>query len=232
MGQSLCQLRSCWPGSGSPGLRQVDGRVTGSIEAGAAETAFGERRRAILALLGFDGEENSVVQGRYGSDLVPLVHRLLELPDPVVMEVLALVMAETLDVGSEVIEILGLTLKVDIARYWQADQAFFDCLRDREVMTAILGEVGGAAVASANAKEKGKVIKSVIADYARSLARGAARSLSVLAASTCRPNSTRHARLLNRPKSTHGPGGAGWAAKCDQKGGGSGQAHPQGCNSV
>lgn len=139
--------------------------IAESVEACAAETAFDERRRAILALLDFDGEDTAVVRDRYGSDIVPLVHRLLELPDPVVMEVLALVMAETLDVGSEVIEILGLTLKVDMARYWQADQAFYDCLRDREVMTAVLAEVGGGAVASANAKEKGTTIKGVIADY-------------------------------------------------------------------
>jgi len=139
--------------------------IAESVETCAAETVFDERRRAILALLGFDAEDTTVVRDRYGSDIVPLVHRLLELPDPVVMEVLALVMAETLDVGSEVIEILGLTLKVDMASYWQADEAFYDCLRDREVMTAVLAEVGGGAIASANAKEKGQTIKGVIADY-------------------------------------------------------------------
>src|SRR3546814_20907076 len=51
-----------------------------------------------------------------------------------------------------------------MAHYWTADAAFYECLRDREVATAILAEVGGEAVASANAKEKGKTIKGVIAD--------------------------------------------------------------------
>ena len=137
--------------------------VTESVETCPAETAFDERRRAVLACLGFDAERASVAQ-HYGSDIVPLVGRLLELPDAVVMEVLALVMAEKLATGSELIETLGPVLSVDMANYWQADQAFYDLLRDREVMTAILAEVGGAAVASANAKEKGKVIKGVIAD--------------------------------------------------------------------
>ena len=138
--------------------------INESVETCPAETAFDERRRAVLAVLGFDAESATVVRDRYGSSIVPLVTRLLELPDNVVMEVMALVMAETLAVGSKIIETLGPVLAVDMANYWQADQAFYDLLRDREVMTAILAEVGGAMVASANAKEKGKVIKGVIAD--------------------------------------------------------------------
>jgi ParB family transcriptional regulator, chromosome partitioning protein len=138
--------------------------INESVETCKAETAFDERRRAVLACLGFDAERASVAQ-HYGSDIVPLVDRLLDLPDAVIMEVMALVMAETLAVGSELIETLGPVLSVDMANYWQADPVFYDLLRDREVMTTILAEVGGAAVASANAKEKGKVIKGVIADF-------------------------------------------------------------------
>lgn len=123
--------------------------ISESIETSAAETAFDERRRAILAVLGFDAESATVVQDRYGSDIVPLVHRLLDLPDAVVLEALALAMAETLAIGSDLIEVLGPELKVDMAAYWQADQAFFDALRDREVMTAIVADVGGQAVAAA-----------------------------------------------------------------------------------
>ena len=140
--------------------------INESIETSLAETRFDERRRAVLEVLGFDPEKSSVAKSGYGSSsLVPLVARLLELPEPVVLEVLAVVMAETLASGSELIETLGITLGVSMADYWQADQAFYDLLRDKEVATAILAEVGGSAVASANAKEKGRVIKSVISDY-------------------------------------------------------------------
>ena len=140
--------------------------INESIDTSLAETRFDERRRAVLEVLGFDPEKSSVAKSGYGScSLVPLVARLLELPEPIVLEVLAVVMAETLASGSELIETLGITLGVSMADYWQADQAFYDLLRDKEVATAILAEVGGGAVASANAKEKGKVIKSVISDY-------------------------------------------------------------------
>lgn len=139
--------------------------VTESIGNSLAEARFDERRRAVLGVLGFDAERASVTSDRHsGTSLGPLVERLLELPDPVVMEVLAIVMAETLASGSDLIETLGQVLSVDLADYWTADAAFYELLRDREVATAILAEVGGEAVAAANAKEKGKTIKGVIAD--------------------------------------------------------------------
>lgn len=139
--------------------------VNESIETCPAEVQFDERRRAVIACLGFDPDRVTVMCDRYsGQELGPLVTRLLELPDAVVMEVLAIVMAETLASGSDLIETLGVHLSVDMARYWTADAAFYELLRDREVATAILAEVGGEAVASANAKEMGKTIKGVIAD--------------------------------------------------------------------
>ena len=91
--------------------------------------------------------------------------RLLELPDAVVIEVLGIVMAETLASGTGLIETIGLHLDVKMADYWVADDAFFALVRDREVMTEVLREVGGDTVAQAHAAEKGKTIKGVIGDY-------------------------------------------------------------------
>jgi ParB family chromosome partitioning protein len=139
--------------------------INESIETCVAETRFDEHRRAVLNVLGFDAEQPSVTAQDYSHrSLLPVVARLLELPETTVLDVLAVVMAETLASGSELIETLGVTLGVDMSGYWQPDQAFYDLLRDKEVATAVLAEVGGNAVAEANAKEKGKVIKGVIAD--------------------------------------------------------------------
>jgi ParB family chromosome partitioning protein len=90
---------------------------------------------------------------------------LLELPDAVVMEILGVVMAETLASGTGLIETIGLHLGVKMADYWVADDAFYGLVRDREVLTEILREVGGDTVAEAHATEKGKTIKGVINDY-------------------------------------------------------------------
>ncbi|MGE3744715.1 MAG: ParB/RepB/Spo0J family partition protein [Sphingomonadaceae bacterium] len=158
---------------GSPlwGVRVQDQRsrneaITESIEGSVAEARFDERRRAVLGVLGFDPDEPSVTLGhdpRNGSS--GLFLRLLELPDAVVMEVLGVVMAETLASGTGLIETIGLHLGVKMADYWVADDAFYGLVRDREVLTEVLREVGGDTVAQAHATEKGKTIKSVVNDY-------------------------------------------------------------------
>lgn len=139
--------------------------IAESVETCAAETAFDAKRRAVLAVLGFDDDAPTVTrEGLHRPPFALLFARLLELPDPVVMEIVAIVMGETLQAGSEAVEMIGLHLGTDMRQHWQADAAFFDQLRDREVLLAITGEVAGAEVAAANAGEKTKALKSIIAD--------------------------------------------------------------------
>jgi ParB family transcriptional regulator, chromosome partitioning protein len=146
--------------------RSRNDAVTESVEASVAEARFDERRRAVLGVLGFDPDEPSVTLGHEPRNGVSgLFQRLLELPDAVVMEVLGVVMAETLASGTGLIETIGLHLDVKMADYWVADDAFYGLVRDREVLTEVLREVGGDTVAQAHATEKGKTIKSVINDY-------------------------------------------------------------------
>jgi len=116
-------------------------------------------------VLGFD-EEAPTVTGRplNRSPFAPLFARLLDLPDPVVLEIVAVVMGETLQAGSEAVEMIGLHLGTDMRQHWSADAAFFDQLRDREVLLAVVGEVAGPEVAAANAGEKGKALKAIISD--------------------------------------------------------------------
>jgi ParB family transcriptional regulator, chromosome partitioning protein len=139
--------------------------MTASIESCVAEARFDERRRAVLEVLGFDPDEPNVTLGHdpmHG--ITGLLQRLLDLPDAVVMDVLGVVMAETLASGSCLIESIGIHLGVKMEDYWVADDAFYGLIRDREVLTAILAEVGGATVAQAHVAEKTKTIKSVIND--------------------------------------------------------------------
>jgi ParB family transcriptional regulator, chromosome partitioning protein len=158
---------------GSPlwGVRVQDQRsrneaITESIETSVAEARFDERRRAVLAVLNFDPDEASITLGNEPRNGVSgLFQRLLELPDAVVMEVLGVVMAETLASGTGLIETIGLHLGVKMADYWVADDAFYGLIRDREVLTEVLREIGGDTVAQAHAAEKGKTIKGVIGDY-------------------------------------------------------------------
>ncbi|MBR2174941.1 ParB/RepB/Spo0J family partition protein [Sphingopyxis sp.] len=141
-----------------------DGDVSESVEVCRAETAFDEKRRAVLALLGFDAEEPSVAGGN-PMPLTALFQRLLDLPDRAVMDVIAIVIGETLFAGSAAVEAVGLHIGLDMAKWWSADDAFFEGLRDKEVLTALVAEVGGTDLAVANAKEKGATLKTIIRDH-------------------------------------------------------------------
>lgn len=141
-----------------------DDEVRESVETCRAETRFDEKRRAVLDLLRFSAEEPAVTGG--GTDsLAVLFQRLLDLPDRAVLDVIAIVIGETLAAGSAAVDAVGLHLGVDIADWWQADAAFFGGLRDKEILSHIVAEVAGAEVAAANAKEKGTVLKAIIRDH-------------------------------------------------------------------
>jgi len=140
--------------------------VRESVETSKGETAFDEKRRAVLGLLAFDPEAPTVIGGN-GDDfgLVGVFLRLIDLPDPCVMEIVAVVMGEAMASGSAAVEAVGLHLDVAMADWWQADPAFFELIRDKEVLGRIVAEVAGETVASANAGEKTKTLKKIVRDH-------------------------------------------------------------------
>jgi ParB family chromosome partitioning protein len=141
-----------------------DEDVRESVETCRAEVVFDEKRRAVLELLGFDAEEPNVTGGN-PMPLAKLFQRLVELPDRAVMDVIAVLAGETLFAGSAVVEAVGLQIGVEMGKWWEADDALFEGLRDKEVLTAIVAEVGGDDIAAANAKEKGSVQKAIVRDH-------------------------------------------------------------------
>src|SRR3546814_16417093 len=87
---------------------------------------------------------------------------LLALPDGDVLAVLAVVMGETLEAGSAVVEAVGGYLGVDMASLWTPDDALLDLLRDRKVVNAVLRDIAGQPTANATVAEKIKTQKSHI----------------------------------------------------------------------
>ena len=139
--------------------------IAASLAASASDATFAAKRGEVLALLGFSDEEIAVIGGN-GDDAgtAGLFVRLLALPDGDVLRVLALVMGESLEAGSAVVEALGVHLKVEMGIAWQPDDAFFDLIRDRQVVNAMLAEVAGKPVADGNVAEKLKTQKQIIRD--------------------------------------------------------------------
>jgi ParB family transcriptional regulator, chromosome partitioning protein len=91
-----------------------------------------------------------------------LFARLLRMTDEEVLRVLTFLMAESLPAGGEPVEALGHLLAVDMDKWWAPDDAFFDLLRDKPAINAMLAEVGGKQAASVNVTETAKVQKDAI----------------------------------------------------------------------
>ena len=80
------------------------------------------------------------------------------------LTVLTYVMAESLEVGNASVEALGNIFPVSLGECWTPDAAFFDLLRDKQTINAMLGEIAGKAVADANIAETAKVQKGILVD--------------------------------------------------------------------
>lgn len=137
-----------------------------SIAKSNAETAFAEQRKVILKLLGLPDHGHSVVRSN-GDDhkVATLFAALLKLSNDEVMTVLAFVMAETLEAGTCVVEMLGAHLKLDMRDYWEPDDAFFDLLRDKAAINAMVRHIGGKRVADSNVTTTAKTQKKIVRDF-------------------------------------------------------------------
>jgi ParB family chromosome partitioning protein len=140
--------------------------VSQSVTASRAEALFAERSRAVLDLLGYDAERVGLTRRFSKQEELPgLFLRLLGLSDAAVLDVIAVVMGESLAAGSVAVEAVGAEIGFDMADWWQADDALFGLIRDRELLGHMVAEVAGETVAGANAGEPGKALKRVIADH-------------------------------------------------------------------
>ena len=137
-----------------------------SVGRSEAQTAFAAERKAVLGLLGLDATDARPIIRGNGDDfaLCDTFSRLLKLSEIDVLTVLAYVMAESLEVGNASVEAIGNILPVSLGDCWTPDAAFFDLLRDKQVINAMLGEIADKAVADANIAERAKVQKGMIVD--------------------------------------------------------------------
>jgi len=145
--------------------RAITDPIAESVETNPSEAVFDLYRRDILNRLGFGPEAPTVVRGYDGECGVSgLLMKLVELPHETILDALVIVMAETLEAGTPLIEVLGRHLQIDMADSFEADGALLDLIKDREVLDVMLGEVAGLQVAEGNVKATGKVKRQIIAD--------------------------------------------------------------------
>ncbi|MBL4642845.1 MAG: ParB/RepB/Spo0J family partition protein [Flavobacteriaceae bacterium] len=144
--------------------------ISHSLETNNAEDKFDDQRQVVRDLLGCGKDTNDTLVQRKEDwknchDLYEVFAKLIALTDEQVTTIITFVVAETLPNGSAMVEVLGEMLCVDMMESWSPDDAFFDLLRDKEAINAIIKHVGTKASADGNISATAKVQKGIIRDY-------------------------------------------------------------------
>jgi ParB family transcriptional regulator, chromosome partitioning protein len=148
-------------------MKPAKPEIGASLATNPATGYFEERRRELNALLKFEEDRGSLVRLN-GDDysLVSVFAQLLKLAEVDVLRLLALAMAETLAVGTASAEVAGAVIGATL-NDWRPDDTFFDLLNGKDVVNAMLSDVGTPAIAEGNKGETAKVQKGIIKDIMR-----------------------------------------------------------------
>jgi ParB family transcriptional regulator, chromosome partitioning protein len=164
-GSSLWSIR--------PDARRPESKAIGeSVALAQANKGFAEERSRIAALLGIhfaeDDEQPTVSGGGSWRSERPTLGEafasLMQMEDATVLRVLTYLMAESLEAHTGTIEALGIVLGTDMRTWWQPDQVFYDLMRDKEALNAMVREVASDMTADAHVASTANVQKKIIAD--------------------------------------------------------------------
>jgi len=135
-----------------------------SVAGSHGATIFEAEREAIYELVGLTQFDSPYTPRKRlaNGDLTEIFARLLELDDKAVMRVMAFAMAESLQADAPVVEAITYALPVDMASMWEPDEAFFDILRDKKVINAMVKDIAGKGTANGCLTETGKSQKQII----------------------------------------------------------------------
>jgi len=94
--------------------------------------------------------------------LVEIFAALLQMSDEDVFDVVAYVMSETLEAGGSVVEAILHVCEADPAAYWQPDEAFWNLVRDKRAINAMVEEIGSKTLADECHTDTAKFQKQLI----------------------------------------------------------------------
>ncbi|MEP4927427.1 MAG: ParB/RepB/Spo0J family partition protein [Hyphomicrobiales bacterium] len=138
-----------------------------SLETNTGQIRMGEERAAIAALLHLESGD-SILDNRNTYAPRPCITKvfatLQTFADSDVTRILTYLMAESLSVASPLIDTLGEVMETEMRQHWQPEETFFDLIRDKQVLNAMVGDLAGSNVAKSNAAETGKTQRIILCD--------------------------------------------------------------------
>jgi ParB family chromosome partitioning protein len=160
--------------SGLWSVRKERGRAdkpatSDSVERALSSQNFEAAKNEAFDLLGLDEDERPdqlVGLGYSGQSAGEIFARLVPMNDRDVLRLMTAAMAESLEAGTSLVNELGLMMKVDLSKLWQADDAFLDLVTSKETLLGMLEDIGGPEVALSHKASTGKTVRSVIRQYA------------------------------------------------------------------
>jgi len=136
-----------------PDRQRTEGEaIATSLAASPAQATFEKERekvRKLVGLDGVDGDDAAVCSGTTGGDeaTAQIFARLARLSEANLARVAAFVMAETLAVGSALVDTVGVGAGLKSRDHWSPDETFYGLLRDRDAVNGMLAEVAGKKLA-------------------------------------------------------------------------------------
>jgi ParB family chromosome partitioning protein len=158
-----------------PDNQRAEGNdIRDSVAISQAQTLFAAEREEVRALLGpvsvdEEGEADQTICGNgHGNAATTgeVYQRLGKLKPDALIRLTAFIMAETLASGSDAVAIIGAEQKIDVRANWTPDQTFFDLVRDRASLNAMLAD-------AASKKEANKLVSAKAKDQRAALATAA-----------------------------------------------------------
>lgn len=154
--------------------RPANDKIAQALADLAADNSYEEVRAAAAALLPADrsqagdedethSDDTSLRAPGWDHTRTGLIFAHLQtLSDADVMRLLAAVTAETLALGTEIVDALGTAMNIDVMKTWTPDDTFFELIRDKQVLNAMLAEVIGKTAAESYLTDTGVKKKALI----------------------------------------------------------------------
>lgn len=138
--------------------RKEDTRASLAKSTAAAELETA--RQTVETLFGALGVHTKRNGNAY--HLCEVFSALLAMSDDEVSTVVAYMMAETLEPGGSVVEAVAHVTGTDMSAYWTPEPAFFDLLRDKRAINAMVADIGTQTLADSCVTDTAKVQKKLI----------------------------------------------------------------------
>lgn len=138
--------------------------TTESVVSSPSAVRVADERKAVFDLLGLDapqvcyGAPNRVASNGFAQ----VFASLLAQDDATVMRVMTMAMSQTLCADEDIVETVAAAIAPDVPALWTPDDAFFDVLRDKRVINAMVADIGSKRMADSMVSETGTKQKAAL----------------------------------------------------------------------